>query len=243
MNARHDHSDCPAKHATRLATLEVVCQSPILIHRNGYLNYDWAELTGLHDQTLTMLRDGKYLRPWGGGKYIGINGPDPSTEAKGSRTLKAQAAQDLLASNEAEFGTEDCSWIFGNIQDLIREQPDLFDNTGVLVYDSFDGIGRHSGIKGAPGHLAGKVPLNLSPLITLFLQQALKLGHAVLAINLAKNISCPQALQEYQQFLQDSLHMNGHVLDFEDYRSKGAIIPMRYVRFTADASAAARLLA
>ena len=218
---RHCFADCPTKDITRQANYQAA-KHPLLMHRNGYLMHDWAETAGDKDGTCKLLQGAGALHPRGA-DYIAINGPYQGQ--KGSLEENTQQALAILDDNEAMYGNQNIQWVFGNFQALIAQQPELFDNTGIIIYDAFHSL--------CNGHL----PELLDPFLQLFVKQARKIGHAVLAINLSLMYASKQHRAAYLDYLQDYLHMKGTTLIHEDYRSEGHKVTMHYVRFAADAAA------
>lgn len=219
----------PYKQATREATLQAVMAQPLLWHRGGYLRAAWAELCGDNDRTCALLEDRQALRPHGA-PYIGINYPDPTDKTTPAPFLE-QRARAILANNKAIYGEDAChKWVYGDMRDILEQ--DLFPDIGVIVYDSF-----HSVTNAHLDTILGRV-------LTAFLQQAVRIGYAILALNLVERprpgCSVPQGIQNLQSCLQDHFYSND-TFQADPYPGR-ASRSMHYLRFEADAHAARTIL-
>ena len=167
MTDKHDYTEAGAKHQTRLETLRVVKERcPLLWDRQKKcLARDWMELTAVGDPTLRMLLDAGAVVP-GRGIYIGVNGPDP-TDPKDT----GERAKEILATNEAAYGTDTSRWVYGPLESILAHQKGT-ENVGVLVADGFYSVGDHN------------IAATQAPFFRFSQQQTKHIGQFLLVINL-----------------------------------------------------------
>jgi len=116
-----------AKQATRQRTIDLIKESDYWVPDpdGGYLNGDWMELCGHHDETLQTLLALNALHP-GVSRYIGIN----------SNPEVIQANQEFFKT-ATEAGQ--AVWIEGTWANVLADLS-RFPNTRVVVFDSFNGV-------------------------------------------------------------------------------------------------------
>lgn len=147
-----------AKQASRAFNLAALDGSDFLVRR-GRLQRDWLELAADDAPTHTLLAP--MLGP---AQFIGVDSAAPVI-----RRLKAQ-------------NRENAVWQHGKLHDVVRMQPKLVANVGVLNFDSFR------------GWLGEAVVDEVHALIPFVLQQYERCGEFLFIVNAAENrVSAKQA--------------------------------------------------
>jgi hypothetical protein len=127
MTTASDFTDAtPGKEHSRLDTLDLVRQHSRRLwnRKDQCLRLDWVELSGTLAPTLRLLLNSNALRPEAG-RFIGVD-------------TERHVIQGCEQHYAAEITSGMAEWRQGDLNTLLRDRA-AFENTGVLVYDSFDG--------------------------------------------------------------------------------------------------------
>ena len=192
------------KQASRLFNVAGLAGSLHIADPGECLWLDWLELAGKNNPTVDLLAP--MLKP-DAGRFIGVDNDQGA--------IDSNAVRDLLHTQ----------WLFARttLQDLLADQPELFERVGVLNYDSFSGWNGE------------RIIAETTPIVRFAAQQVRRVGEFMLIVNaeLTRNVPLPDAMIRVQRLFAPLLAPRQRVVEEADcfiYKAAGGKNHMLNVR-------------